>query len=128
MCYRCNQCNCSCSCCNQNSLWNILFGNTQRVCRDCCGNLVVTNNSPCWCNNARNSGCYETRCGGCTGYDTANTNTPTNGNGGFACVSYCQNVGNASVFNGGGCNNNASYNGRCGCNAYAAWTQENYGE
>lgn len=117
--------NCGCNCgCNQNSLWNILFGNTQRVCRDCYGNLVVTNNNsccncnPCGCNNGASS--------------TGNGNAIGNA---YACVSYCQNVdsnvysnvysGNNSGYN--NFNNSTGYN-RCGCNAYSAWTQENYGE
>ncbi len=136
MCNRCNSNNYSCGCCNQNSLWNILFGNTQRVCRDCCGNLVVTNNSSCCSCNSCNGGC------GCNGFSSGNTANTANGsgNGGFACVSYCQSIGGASPYtgngcnggstfgNGNGCNNGSTFGNRCGCNAYTAWTQENYGE
>ena len=126
----CNGCNwnnrgsCGCNCgCNQNSLWNILFGNTQRVCRDSCGNLVVTNNNSC---------CNSCNCGNCNtcGYNNGASSAGTSGNGNaYACVSYCQNVdSNATPYAGNsGCYNSTGYN-RCGCNAYAAWTQENYGE
>ncbi len=122
----CNS-NCGCNCgCNQNSLWNILFGNTQRVCRDCCGNLVVTNNNS-WGNgcNGCNSNCG-CNCGCNNG--TASASNGSGNNNAYACVSYCQSV-DSSAFTGnnGCCNNSTGYN-RCGCNAYSAWTQENYGE
>ncbi|MBE5745443.1 MAG: hypothetical protein E7355_04845 [Clostridiales bacterium] len=131
MCNGCNwgnrsSCGCGCNGCNQNSLWNILFGNTQRVCRDCCGNLVVTNNNSCGYNCNSCSSCNR-----CCNNNGNNATDSLGYNGGYACVSYCQNVGSASsasVFNGNeGC---SGYNARsrCGCNAYSAWTQENYGE
>ncbi|MBE7085284.1 MAG: hypothetical protein E7368_04435 [Clostridiales bacterium] len=127
----CNYCNwsnrssCGCGCgCNQNGLFNTLFGSTQRVCRDCCGNLVVKNNNSCGCGYSCGCGCG---CGcGCN--NTASTYPSSNGNG-YACVSYCQRTnGNATSLSGNGSYYNGSSNGQCGCNAYSAWTQENYGE
>lgn len=124
----CCGCNCGCNCgcgCNQNSLWNILFGNTQRVCRDCCGNLVVTSNRDfCPYNNRSACGCLYNNRSGCA-VNTAEA-TPVNGNA-FTCVSFCQNTDNAQAYNGNGGCGLAGYS-RCGCNAYSAWTQENYGE
>ena len=135
MCNNCNwsnrsSCGCGCGCgcnqcgCNQCSLFNTLFGSSQSVCRDCCGNLVVRNGNGC--GNARNScGC------GCGSWNnTASANTSNgNGNNGFACVSYCQRVNdNATAYSGCNSTYNETGYGRCGCNAYSAWTQENYGE
>ena len=61
--------------------WN---GCGQRVCRDCCGNLIVYNRTAC--------GCCQQLCGNGTGNDTTqqnNGNTGTNGNGVFRCVTFC---------------------------------------
>ena len=128
MCNNCNWsnrsscgCGCGCQCCNQYNqcgLFNMLFGNTQSVCRDCYGNLVVRNTNPC----ARNFYNY-----GCA---LANDTSSASGNGnGFACVSYCQRAnGNGTLFSGNDACYNTTANGRCGCNAYSAWAQENYGE
>lgn len=59
-------------CCYNGGLWNT----TQRVCRDCCGNIHVCNccNCSCGCGGSNNSG---------------NTQAGGNGNGGYGCVTVC---------------------------------------
>ncbi len=127
-CGSCNACNaarsngsCNSSCCCQNSLWNVLFGNTQRVCRNSYGNLVV-NNASCGCS-ASNS-CWNNRCG--NGYLSSAAV-----DNGYTCAdNACQNYDSGASTSYTSCSNgcNATSYNRCGCNAYAAWTQENYGE
>ncbi len=139
MCNGCNTSNGCSSCgsgcgCNQNSLWNILFNNTQRVCRNSCGNLVV-NNSSCGSNqssygcsscNSCNCGCNNSCSNGCNGGCGYLTSAAVDN--GYTCASnVCQNYDNAYEYS-SGCGFNSSRYNRCSCNAYAAWTQENYGE
>lgn len=67
--------------------WN-WFGNacgTQRVCRDCCGNLRVQNVTGCCCHR-----CNQCQCNG-TGNDTgtAGNGNGTGTNGGFRCITIC---------------------------------------
>lgn len=82
----CNSCCNGCNSCNGNSWWNSGF---QRICRDCNGNIRVSNNG-CGC--------------GCNG-----TSTASNGNG---CGCGCN--GTSTTNNGCGCNCNCNCNG-CGC-------------
>ena len=125
--YTTNTCRCGCNTCCNSCLWSLLFGNGQSVCRDCCGNIRVTNS--CGCNTTWN-GCNNTwnRCGGgcgCTNAasaNTANTASTDNGNG-FFCTTRCQGTAFATTLAASGDNYYAeTYNGRgrrscgCGCN------------
>ncbi len=118
----------NCNCCRY---YNGCYGYgtcSQRICRDCCGNIWVrqTTNCNCGCNN----GCG---CGNNGNGSTSSNNG--NGNGqGFACVTFCGNSSNSSgqtttstAYNydeyyarqyglngyGGGC---AARGSQCGCN------------
>ena len=101
--------------------WN---GCGQRVCRDCCGNLIVYNRTAC--------GCCQQLCGNGTGNDTTqqnNGNTGTNGNGVFRCVTFCG-YGNNGVQPRSGGNCGLSYYARqygltCDDNAECAYNYTN---
>jgi hypothetical protein len=92
MCNLWNTNGCGCNSCD----WiNTLFGNTQSLCRDCCGNIHVyqRRNTCCACHSC--SPCQSGCCGnggGVTGNGnnaTGNGNGTTGNGGGFGCVTVC---------------------------------------
>ena len=90
-----NYSNASCGSCCNNSLWN-LFGGTQRICRDCCGNIIVNQNScsSCSCNSC---------CGCCCNQNgTSGSGTSSNNDNGYGCVTFCGTLANqtSSISNG----------------------------
>lgn len=89
-----NYSNVSCGSCCNNSLWN-LFGGTQRICRDCCGNIIVSQN-----NSSHSS--YNSCCCGCNQNGNSGSIANANNNNGYGCVTVCGTLANqaTSISNG----------------------------
>ena len=89
---------------------------SQYMCRDCCGNVWVRTMN-CGCSGCCNSCCHNGCNNGCGGGVNENTNgsaTGNNGNGHFACVTFCGNTLNGLMQTNNTATNATTYPcGRC---------------